>query len=117
MDFVMAMNEGETAQKLLHNCENQKQALPFLTSGFPVYQPSNSDFRALQVFFEVDITQFHVDEIYGGRWAESSVVDYGNDVIMGTLTKFLDGTSFVKNILLADVPGECPNELPRKALE
>lgn len=63
MDFVMTMNESETADKLLHDCENQKLVLSFLTSRFPIDQPSNAAFRALQIFFEVDITQFHVDEI------------------------------------------------------
>jgi hypothetical protein len=37
MDFVVTMDEGEAAQKLLHDCENQILVLPFLPSGFPVY--------------------------------------------------------------------------------
>ena len=45
------------------------------------------------------------------------MIDYANDVLVRTFTKFIDGTSFVENFLLSNIARKWTDEFPRKTLK
>jgi len=95
----MLMDEDESTEKLLHNCDDQEQTLSFIHRCCPVNQTRYAGLCAIYIFLEVNVAQLHIDEIKGGV-REAPVLEYCNDIGVRTAAKLIHGPYFVRNIFL-----------------
>jgi hypothetical protein len=92
---IMFLYKRKAGKELLKNSDDQKFPLTFSDGRIPVNQPPDSSFFDLNVFFEVNFTQLHIDEVHWRHWTEATVIKNANDVIVRGFAKLVYSPHFL----------------------